>query len=79
VSRSTHKFARLDAIASKGELGSVLIRLMMIINDMSLAMDAQRRWTEDANLTARVTRSACHADHRTPRLHPTTSTGRSCT
>jgi hypothetical protein len=26
----------------------VLIRLMMVINDMSLAMDAQRRWTEDA-------------------------------
>jgi hypothetical protein len=48
VSRSTHKFARLDAIASKGELGSVLIRFMMVINDMSLAMDAQRRWTEDA-------------------------------
>jgi hypothetical protein len=48
VSRSTHKFARLDAIARKGELGSVLIRLMMVINDMSLAMDAQRRWAEDA-------------------------------
>jgi hypothetical protein len=48
VSRSTHKFARLDAIASKGKLGSVLVRLMMVINDMSLAMDAQRRWTEDA-------------------------------
>ena len=48
MSSSTHKFARLDAIASKGELGSVLIRLMMVINDMSLAMDAQRRWTEDA-------------------------------
>jgi hypothetical protein len=48
VSRSTHKFARLDAFASRGELGSVLIRLMMVINDMSLAMDAQRRWTEDA-------------------------------
>ena len=47
MSRSTHKFARLDAIASKGELGSALIRLMMVINDMSLAMDAQRRWTED--------------------------------
>jgi hypothetical protein len=43
VSRSTTKFARLDAIASKGKLGSVLIRLMMVINDMSLAMDAQRR------------------------------------
>jgi hypothetical protein len=48
VSRSTHKFARLDAIASKGDLGSVLIRLMMVINDMSLAMDGQRRWIEDA-------------------------------
>jgi hypothetical protein len=48
VSRSTIKFTRLDAIASKGELGSVLIRLMMVINDMSLAMDAQRRWTEEA-------------------------------
>ena len=48
MSRSTHKFARLDAIVSKGELGSVLIRLMMAINDMSLAMDAQRRWTEDS-------------------------------
>lgn len=48
VSRSTHKYARLDAIASKGALGSVLIRLMMVINDMSLAMDAFRRWTEDA-------------------------------
>jgi hypothetical protein len=47
VSRSTHKFARLGVIASKGELGSVLIRLMMVINDMSLAMDAQRRWAED--------------------------------
>jgi len=47
VSRSTHKFARLDAIASKGDLGSVLIRLMIVINDMTLAMDAQRRWTED--------------------------------
>src|SRR5260370_23814662 len=42
------KFARLATLASKGELGSVLIRLMMVINDMSLAMDAQRRWTEDA-------------------------------
>jgi hypothetical protein len=48
VSRSTHKYARLDAIASKGELGSVLIRLMMVINDMSLAADALRRWTEDS-------------------------------
>jgi hypothetical protein len=48
VTRSTHKFARLAAIASTGELGSVLIRLMMVINDMSLAMDAQRRWIEDA-------------------------------
>jgi hypothetical protein len=25
-----------------------IIRLMMVVNDMSLAMDAQRRWTEDA-------------------------------
>lgn len=48
MSRSTHKFARLDALASKGKLGSVLVRLMMVINDMSLAMDAQRRWAEDA-------------------------------
>ena len=48
MSRSTHKFARLDALASKGKLGSVLVRLMMVINDMSLAMDGQRRWTEDA-------------------------------
>lgn len=48
VSRSTHKYARLDALASKGELGSVLVRLMAVINDMSLAADAQRRWTEDA-------------------------------
>lgn len=48
MSRSTHKFARLAAIASKGELGSVLIRLMMVINDMTLAMDAHRRWIEDA-------------------------------
>ena len=48
VSRSTHKLARLDNIASKGELGSVLVRLMMVINDMTLAMDAQRRWTEEA-------------------------------
>jgi hypothetical protein len=48
VSRSTHKYGRLDVIASKGALGSVLIRLMMVINDMSLAMDALRRWTEDA-------------------------------
>jgi hypothetical protein len=47
MSRSTTKFARLDAIASKAELGSVLIRLMMVINDMSLAMDALRRWTEE--------------------------------
>lgn len=47
MSRSTHKYARLDAIASKGALGSVLIRLMMVINDMSLAMDAFRRWSED--------------------------------
>lgn len=47
MSRSTTKFARLATIASKGELGSVLIRLMMAINDMSLAMDAQRRWTQD--------------------------------
>ena len=48
MSRSTHKFARLDVLASKGKLGSVLVRLMMVVNDMSLAMDAQRRWTEDA-------------------------------
>ncbi len=48
MSNSTHKFARLDALASKGKLGSVLVRLMMVVNDMSLAMDAQRRWTEDA-------------------------------
>lgn len=44
---STHKYARLDALASKGELGSALVRLMSVINDMSLAADAQRRWTED--------------------------------
>jgi hypothetical protein len=50
MSRSTHKFARLAAIDSKGKLGSVLIRLMMVINDMSLAMDAQRRWTEDVKM-----------------------------
>jgi hypothetical protein len=48
VSRSTHKFTRLEAIASKAEFGCVIIRLMMVINDMSLAMDAQRRWTEDS-------------------------------
>jgi hypothetical protein len=48
VRRSTHKFARLDVLASKGKLGSVLVRLMMVVNDMSLAMDAQRRWTEGA-------------------------------
>jgi hypothetical protein len=48
MSRSTHKYAKLDALASKGKLGSVLIRLMMVINDMSLAMDAQRRWIEEA-------------------------------
>ena len=48
MSRSTLKIARLDTIAAKGKLGSVLIRLMMVINDMSLAMDAQRRWTDDA-------------------------------
>jgi len=47
VGNSTHKYARLDALASKGELGSVLVRLMAVINDMSLAADAQRRWTED--------------------------------
>src|SRR5258708_3574552 len=51
VSRSSHKYARLDALASKGKLGSVLVRLMMVVNDMSLAMDAQRRWTEDAGET----------------------------
>jgi hypothetical protein len=49
VSRSSHKYARLDALASKGKLGSVLVRLMMVVNDMSIAMDAQRRWTEDAD------------------------------
>ena len=48
MSRSTHKFARLDVLAWKGKLGSVLVRLMMVVNDMSLAMDAQRRWSEDA-------------------------------
>lgn len=48
MSRSTLKYARLDAIASKGELGLVLIRLMAVINDMSLAADALRRWMEDA-------------------------------
>jgi hypothetical protein len=41
VSRSSHKYARIDALASKGKLGSVLVRLMMVVNDMSLAMDAQ--------------------------------------
>jgi hypothetical protein len=51
VSRSSHKYARIDALASKGKLGSVLVRLMMVVNDMSLAMDAQRRWTEDAGKT----------------------------
>lgn len=50
MSRSTHKFARLAAINSKGKLGSVLVRLMMVINDMSLAMDAQRRWVEDVKM-----------------------------
>lgn len=48
MSRSTHKFARLDVLAWKGKLGSVLVQLMMVVNDMSLAMDAQRRWSEDA-------------------------------
>jgi len=47
VGNSTHKYARLDALASKGDLGSVLVRLMAVINDMSLAADAQRRWAED--------------------------------
>lgn len=48
MGRSTHKYTRLAAIASKGKLGSVLVRLSAVINDMSLAADAQRRWTEDA-------------------------------
>lgn len=49
MGRSTHKFARLSALAAKGTLGSILVRLMMVINDMSLAMDAQRRWSEDVD------------------------------
>src|SRR5262249_30101423 len=34
-------------IASQGALGSVLIRLMIAINDMALAHDALRLWVEE--------------------------------
>src|SRR5260221_5069784 len=44
---STTRNVRLGAIAGKGKLGSVLIRLMMVMNDMSLAMDGLARWTGD--------------------------------
>jgi len=42
---STTRNVRLGAIADKGKLGSVLIRLMMVMNDMSLAMDGLARWS----------------------------------
>lgn len=45
--RSTTRNVRLGSIADKGKLGSILIRLMMVMNDMSLAMDGQVRWTGD--------------------------------
>ena len=47
MSRSKTKFGYLARIEAKGDLGSVMIRLMLTINDMSLAMDAFRRWSED--------------------------------
>jgi hypothetical protein len=45
---STTRNVRLGAIADKGGLGSVLIRLMMVMNDMSLAMDGLARWTGES-------------------------------
>jgi hypothetical protein len=44
---STTRNVRLGALADKGKLGSVLIRLMMVMNDMSLAMDGLARWSGD--------------------------------
>ncbi len=46
-STSTTRNVRLGAIADKGKLGSVLIRLMMVMNDMSLAMDGLGWWLNE--------------------------------
>ena len=48
---STTKNVRLGSIADKGKLGSVLIRLMMVMNDMSLAMDALGWWSNESERT----------------------------
>jgi hypothetical protein len=47
MGNSTTKNVRLASIADKGKLGSVLIRLMMVMNDMSLAMDGLGLWIND--------------------------------
>jgi hypothetical protein len=44
---STTRIIQLSRIASQGDLGSVLIRLMIAINDMALAHDALRLWAEE--------------------------------
>jgi hypothetical protein len=48
---STTKNVRLGSIADKGKLGSVLIRLMMVMNDMSLAMDGLGWWVNENERT----------------------------
>jgi hypothetical protein len=47
MSNSTTKNVRLGSIADRGKLGSVLIRLVMVMNDMSLAMDGLGWWVND--------------------------------
>lgn len=51
MSGSTTKNVRLGAIADEGKLGSVLIRLMMVMNDMSLAMDGLGWWVNENERT----------------------------
>jgi hypothetical protein len=47
MSRSTLKNVRLAGIADQGDLGSVVIRLMMVINDMTLVDDVLGLWTNE--------------------------------
>lgn len=48
MSRSRTKIISMDKLAQDSVLGSVLVRLMMVINDFSIANDAVGMWRSDA-------------------------------
>jgi hypothetical protein len=47
MSRSTTKMTNFRRLEARGELGPILIRLMIVLNDFSLANDAHGNWIRE--------------------------------